>query len=418
MDLDCLGSMALARVLFPDCQPVRSRLAHPAVREAITMYEDELPLLSLKEIRGMVPNRLVVVDTRSRGRIREYLEAFSRVPVSIEIYDHHSKEETDIPGALLRESHCGAQSSEMALMCRDEQRVPGEAIATLALAGIYADTGNFTHNSTTSRDFEAVSWLTGQGASLKMVRRLLRPLREPFQLDLFHQILGNLLWRRFHGHEVALSRVRIPRQTSGVAEVVDQVFTSEPLDALLVVLTVEDKNHQLVIGRSRKEQFNLLEILSVFNGHGHPGAASALIKDGRDIWENLLVQLETVPGDALTAADLMTVDVTSLTGDMKVLEASLLFERTGFTGAPVLNAEGELLGMFSLKDVSKARKASAIHAPVSAYMSRRIVCCAPGDTMREIEKRMMGYNVGHLPVLEGRKLVGLVTRGDYKRFYS
>ncbi|PIE04102.1 MAG: hypothetical protein CSA76_06000 [Spirochaetales bacterium] len=418
MDLDCLGSMALASVLFPECRPVRSRLAHPAVREAITLYEDELPLLSLKDIKGIVPDRVVVVDTRSRGRIREFLDAAGGFPVSIEIYDHHSNEETDIPGARLVENFYGAQSSAMALMCRDNNLRVEQAIATLALAGIYADTGNFTHNSTTAHDFEAVSWLMQQGASLKMVRRLLRPLREPFQLDLFHRILGNLTWRRFHGHEVGLSRVSISHQTSGVAEVVDQVFSSEPLDGLLVLVDIEDKQHHLLIGRSRKDKFNLLDILAVFNGHGHVGAASALIKEGGDIWLQLLMQLETVPGDAVTASELMTKDVKTLQLNMPVMEASMFFEQTGFTGAPVVDKAGELVGMFSLKDVSKARKSSAMHAPVSAYMTRRIISCAPGDTIREMERLMMTHNVGHLPVMDGRRILGLITRGDYKKYYS
>ncbi len=41
-----------------------------------------------------------------------------------------------------------------------------------------------------------------------------------------------------------------------------------------------------------------------------------------------------------------------------------------------------------------------------------------GDTVREVERHMLGHNVGHLPVMEGTRLVGLVTRGDYKKFYS
>ena len=247
---------------------------------------------------------------------------------------------------------------------------------------------------------------------------LLRPLREPSQADLFHRILGNLSWRRFHGYVVALSRVEILEQTAGVAEVVDRVFADEPVDVLLVLVDIRDKGHHLVIGRSRKERFNLLEVLASFGGHGHISAASALVKDSREIWNELLKQLETVPVDALTALDLMTGGVTTLTPDTSVLDASILFEQTGFSGAPVLNADGDLVGMFSLKDVSKARKSGAMKAPISAYMSRRIISCSPGDTIREVERHMLGHNVGHLPVMEGTRLVGLITRGDYKKFYS
>lgn len=418
MDLDCLGSLALAGALFPDHQPVRSRLAHPAVKEALTVYQYKLPLLTLKDIKGATPSSLIVVDTRSKGRIREFLDALGGVPESTTIYDHHRNEEPDIPGARLVDGPHGAESTSLALMCREAAISISPDIATIALSGIYADTGNFTHNTTTPGDFLAVSWLMEQGASLKMVRRLLRPLREPSQADLFHRVLGNLSWRRFHGHVVALSRVEIEEQTAGVAEVVDRIFAAEPVDVLIVLVDIRNKGHHLVIGRSRKERFNLLDVLASFGCRGHIAAASAFVKEDRDIWSELLENLETVPVDALTATDLMSVDIQSLTPQTTVIDASILFEQTGFSGAPVLNPEGELAGIFSLKDVSKARKAGAMKAPVSAYMARRIVSCSPGDTIREVERHMLGHNVGHLPVMEGTKMVGLITRGDYKKFYS
>ncbi len=418
MDLDCLGSLVLAGALFPDHKPVRSRLAHPAVKEALTVFAYELPLLSLKDIKGAAPSSLIVVDTRTKSRIREFLDAFGDVPESITIYDHHRNEEADIPGARLVNSLHGAESSFLALMCREAGTKLGPDAATIALAGIYADTGNFTHNTTNPEDFEAVSWLMERGASLKMVRRLLRPLREPSQADLFHRVLGNLSWRHFHGHVVALSRVVLEEQTAGVAEVVDRVFADEPVDVLIVLVEIRGKGHHLVIGRSRKERFNLLDVLASLGGHGHIAAASAFIKDDRDVWGELLDQLESVPVDAMTAVDLMSDNITSLTPETSVMDASILFEQTGFSGAPVLDPEGNLLGMFSLKDVSKARKSGAMKAPITAYMTRRIVSCSPGDTIREVERHMLGRNVGHLPVMDGTRLLGLITRGDYKKFYS
>lgn len=418
MDLDCLGSMVLAAALYPDHTPVRSRLTQPAVKEALTVYHYEIPLLTIKEIKGVRPQSLIVVDTRSKGRIREVLDAFGDVPLETIIYDHHKNEDADIPGARLIPASEGAQASHMALLCRDAHlSIPSE-VATIALAGIYADTGNFTHNSTTMEDFEAVVWLKKQGASLKMVRRFLRPLREPFQADLFHRILGNLSWRRFRGHEVGLSRVVLEEQVSGVAEVVDRVFAAEPVDVLIVLVDIQNKNHHLLIGRSRKERFNLLDVLAEFGGRGHIAAASALIKEDLDVWDALLRSLETVPVDALTAEDLMSKDVTFLSPKTQIMDASMLFEETGFSGAPVLDTDGNVVGVFSLKDVSKARKAGAMHAPISAYMARRFVSCAPSDTIREVERHMLGHNVGHLPVLDGTKLLGIITRGDYKKFYS
>ncbi|MCG8451640.1 MAG: CBS domain-containing protein [Spirochaetales bacterium] len=418
MDLDCLGSLALASRLFPDHMPVRSRVAHPAVREALTVYGYEIPMLSLKDVKGERPSSLVVVDTRSKSRVREFWDAFAKPPEQIRVYDHHSSEDGDIPGAQLVENPYGAQATAFALMCQEAGLSLNSELSTVALAGIYADTGNFTYEGTSRGDFEAALWLKSQGASLKMVQRLLRPLREPFQADLFHRAMGNLTWRRFHGHVVALSRVDCPEQVAGVGEVADRIFAAEPVDVLFLLVRIENRGHELVVGRSRKDRFNLLEVLESLGGRGHPSAASALVKDGRDVWSQLLALLETVPVDALTAADLMTRTVTSIPPSLSIVEASMLMEDTGHTGFPVVEDDGTLVGVFTLRDVSQARRAEAMKAPVQAYMAKRTVVCSPSDTIREVERLMLGHNVGHLPVMSGTKMIGLITRGDYKRVYS
>ncbi len=104
-------------------------------------------------------------------------------------------------------------------------------------------------------------------------------------------------------------------------------------------------------------------------------------------------------------------------GRCRLIAAALLVEKQ-VPGAPVVDEEGALVGIISLRDISKARKANAMKAPLTAYMAKRLVCCAPGDTIREVERRMLGKNVGHLPIVEGTRLVGIITSGDYKRFYS
>ena len=71
MDLDCLGSVVLARVLYPDHRCVASNLVHPAARGLLNMYRDHLDLLPVSELDGRTAERLVVVDTRSRDRVRE-----------------------------------------------------------------------------------------------------------------------------------------------------------------------------------------------------------------------------------------------------------------------------------------------------------------------------------------------------------
>ena len=49
MDLDCFGSIALARHLFPGYLTIQSRHVHPVARNLVTMYRNHLGLQPLKE---------------------------------------------------------------------------------------------------------------------------------------------------------------------------------------------------------------------------------------------------------------------------------------------------------------------------------------------------------------------------------
>ena len=114
MDLDCLGSLALARVLFPGHKAVRSRLIHPVARTLYNLYADYLDMASVADLAGEPVDAMVVVDTRSRSRIREYLEHLDPMP-SIEVWDHHPEESSDIEGAEVREADVGANTTLLAL---------------------------------------------------------------------------------------------------------------------------------------------------------------------------------------------------------------------------------------------------------------------------------------------------------------
>src|SRR5208283_5725867 len=144
--LDCLGSIAIARALFPGARALRSRLIHPVARNLYNLYADHLDLGSLDEIAGERLESIIVVDTRSLGRVTEFLPAADELP-PIEVWDHHPADSSDIPGAVIHEAPVGANTTLLGMegMRRGIRLCPVDA--TVALAGIYADTGNFTHEN-------------------------------------------------------------------------------------------------------------------------------------------------------------------------------------------------------------------------------------------------------------------------------
>lgn len=157
-----------------------------------------------------------------------------------------------------------------------------------------------------------------------------------------------------------------------------------------------------------------------FGGGGHRQAASATIKadEGRILVERIIAYLETLLEPAATAADIMSEMVDTIGQDASLLEASIFLERVSHTGAPIVDERGALVGFLTLRDIMKGRRGNQMHVPVRTYMSRTVVTAQPGNTVREIDEMLFEHDVGHLPVVDDGRLVGMVTRGDilaYKR---
>ncbi len=415
MDLDSIGSMVLARCLFPDHRLVASRQIHPVARHLYNLYRERLGFLPAAQLAGQRVERMVVVDTRQRRRLEEYLQPLGQLPDDILVFDHHADETSDIPGAVIRGKAVGANTTLLGLelLRRSVSLHPDDA--TVALTGIYADTGNFTHENVEYADFQVASLCLQHGASLPLVRQFLRPLSEGRQLALFHEALNHLAARSYGGHLVQLCFLELERQSAGLAAVVEQVFEVEGPDALFAVFSIPTESRSLLIARSRSRDIDLLQALAAFGAAGHALAASAQLKGrwGRGVLEELDRQLSQVLQPAPTAARIMRSDFPALREDMSLLAANEELEKAGRTGAPVTGPSGELVGFLSLRDIMKGRRAGRMSAPVRAYMSRNLVSATPQTPLREIGELFLSRPVGHVPLVDSGRLVGLASRADY-----
>jgi tRNA nucleotidyltransferase (CCA-adding enzyme) len=416
MDLDCLGSLALARVLYPGYRAVRSRLIHPVARTLYNLYADYLDMASMQEISGEPVENIVVVDTRSSGRIKEYVQGMDPLP-PVEVWDHHPDESSDIQGAVVREAEVGANTTLLAAEVMRRGCAIRPEDATIALTGIFADTGNFTHENVRSADFQAASWLIAQGASLALVKSFLRTLKEESQITLFHELLNRLSYQTVHGHLVVTVYREMERQVGGLAAVVEKVFEVESPDALFAVFAFTRDNETLIIARSQEPGVDVSLLLRAFGGGGHAQASSALLKgqDGRKTFHALQACLKTMLADAVSATAIMETHVETIRHDWSLTDASRFLEDADRNGMPVIDPGGKLCGYLSLRDIMKARRGGQMAAPVSSHMVRRVVAGAPASSLREIESLFFNHTIYDLPIVEEGRIVGIVTRDAYLR---
>lgn len=419
MDMDCLGSMILAKYLYPDYTLVKSNLIHPVARNLYNLYQYRFNMVSIKDIKNKDIDNIVIVDTRSSSRLKEYFNVINKINGKIEIYDHHPSDTFDIDGAILYEDKVGANTSLIGKFLIEKNIKIESEDASIALAGIYADTGNFTNDNVTEIDFQVASYLMKFKPSINLVKIFLKTLKEDYQISIIHELLNSLIYKKIKGQQIIFSLLNLDKQVSGLAAVVEKVFEIEAPDAIFCVFYFTSEKETLIVARSNAYSINVKSVMENFGGSGHKHAASATLKKikGDEVLQNLMKFIFKSNIQSLTASDIMTKDVKSVYSNWSVLEASIFLEKINHTGAPVLDQNDNLVGFLTLKDIMNARRANNMHAPVSAYMSKKLITIEKNATLREIENLFYQYDIGHLPVIEKIKgkdvLIGIVTRTDY-----
>lgn len=113
----------------------------------------------------------------------------------------------------------------------------------------------------------------------------------------------------------------------------------------------------------------------------------------------------------VTVGDVMTSPVQTVPPDMPVAEVMKLMYETKHLGFPVVE-RGNLVGMITLGDVRAAPEIDREAMQVRDMMSKNVVTLPPSAPLTDAMKIMSGTGIGRVPVRDGEKLVGIVTRTD------
>ena len=114
----------------------------------------------------------------------------------------------------------------------------------------------------------------------------------------------------------------------------------------------------------------------------------------------------------LRIQEVMTKNVYCLPPDMKMEKALDIFHKERFSGAPVTQ-DNKLIGILSIENLILALRERRMDASVTEYMTKDLTVVKAYDPVVEALKIFSHTNFGRLPVLnkEGN-LVGILTKGD------
>ncbi|MBW4524263.1 MAG: chloride channel protein [Phormidium tanganyikae FI6-MK23] len=120
----------------------------------------------------------------------------------------------------------------------------------------------------------------------------------------------------------------------------------------------------------------------------------------------------------LTAKHLMQPRVETLSSQVSLDEAIQAFSRSHHRGFPVID-NGVLVGIVTETDLSNITERQLDHAqPLSEIMTPRPVTVHPDDPLSQVLYLLNRYKISRLPVVDRRKLAGIITRADIIRAES
>lgn len=421
-DFDALGAAVGLTRLLPGSKIVLTGGSHPAVRDFLALHRDEYPLIERRSVNPEKIRSLTVVDTQQRDRLGKAAEWLDLPHLKeIIVYDHHLEQDSDIPATQSYISPVGATTTLIVEQLQQQQISLTPAEATVMALGIHVDTGSLTFEAATPRDALALATLMQQGVRLSVLSEYLEPSLSPQLQQLLTEALQNMQSTEVHGCTIAWVDLKTDSFVPGLSSLASQLMELTEIDALLLANEYtqgEGKTCGLtVIGRSQIKGINLNQLLQPLGGGGHAQAASLNLRgvDPEATLQQLLNGIKDQIPHPPTARDLMSSPVRSIRPETTIAEAQRILLRYGHSGLFVVDAQGELVGIISRRDLDVALHHGFSHAPVKGYMTTNMKIITPETTLPEIESLMVTYDIGRLPVLENEQLVGIVTRTDVLR---
>ncbi len=129
--------------------------------------------------------------------------------------------------------------------------------------------------------------------------------------------------------------------------------------------------------------------------------------------------------------DIMSTDVFTLGRNDKLSVADDLMKQQRIRHIPVLNADGDLCGILTQRDLfrgillrslgygSRAEQKMLDSLSIKEAMRDEVITITPDSTLSDAANLMLYNKIGCLPVVDGERLVGMISEADFvKQFAS
>jgi CBS domain-containing protein len=110
-------------------------------------------------------------------------------------------------------------------------------------------------------------------------------------------------------------------------------------------------------------------------------------------------------------ADIMTTTVKTIPPDLDTAAARHLMRKARVHHLVVMERD-RIVGVVSQRDLGGVREESIPAGRVESVMRPNVIAIPPEATLRAAAAMLRGYDIGCLPVVDGKDLVGIITTSD------
>lgn len=113
------------------------------------------------------------------------------------------------------------------------------------------------------------------------------------------------------------------------------------------------------------------------------------------------------------ARDIMTTNVVTARPHMLVIDVIRTLLRWHISGLPVVDNDGNLLGIITEHDiVNFILSGNAADTKAEGVMTKTVETYDPDTPFEEIVNHFAAHRIRRVPVVESRKVVGIISRRD------
>lgn len=419
-DFDSFASCIGLKKLNTDFEIVLHGVPVQNLKEYLKLYGDTFSFMSESDLKNFNEpiDELIIVDTNGLERIGEEIRERLSKDAKITIIDHHPDirpvdEQSTIDTNIKKIiKQTGAATTLVVNMLKESMIRLTSDEATLLAIGIYEDTGSLLFSSTTIEDIEAVLYLLKNGALINVVAEYVKFDLTLDQKEILNNLLQNITTYNVDDYEITITYAESEKFIGGLSAVISKLQYTHSVETLISIVRMGKK--VFVVARTKSTDIDLAGLMAEFGGGGHKQAASATISIASvdEVIHKILQFLPKYIFKGVKAQDIMSSPVRTVFANETIEDVNRIMEITGHGGLPVTEGN-KLVGIVTKKSVDKAMNHGLGKRPVKSIMSSKLVTARVDTPLYILKKMMIENDIGRIPILDANNiLVGIVTRSD------